>query len=79
MSGLEKIIDKINKQSREDADRIMAETEKKVVEIERGNQEKLEKEVANINARRERERALLKDRLISNGELDGLGDRKSVV
>lgn len=70
MSGLEKIIDKINKQSREDADRIMAETEKKVVEIERGNQEKLEKEVANINARRERERALLKDRLISNGELD---------
>ena len=70
MSGLEKIIDKINKQSREDADSIMAETEKKIVEIERGNQEKLDKEVANINARRDRERTLLKDRLISNGELD---------
>ncbi len=70
MSGLVKILDKINSEAKSEADRLAKESLAKVETIKEQNQEKITKEIAKIEETRLKERKLLEDRIISNGELD---------
>lgn len=70
MSGLDKIIEKIDVQAKEEADRLIEEAENKARQIRKNNEENLYKELSVMETKRDRDRQLLKERMISNGELD---------